>query len=246
MKIKIAIADERISEECRKSLDVLGFRLITLPPDRRLSEAVASHTDMLICRLGNELIATAEYAEREPVPFSDIWELCRREGIRMSFTEDEIRRDYPLDCRLNALSMGRYLFCKADSVSSFLIERAEAMGLETVSVRQGYPACTVLKLDGTHAITADRGMSAALCERGITVTEIEAGSIALPPHPYGFIGGCAGVYGGVVYFLGDPRRHPSFAEIDRAICEAGMSWRALSGDILTDLGGILFIDGRLE
>ncbi len=246
MKIKVAITDERISGECKRSLELSGFHLITLPPDKRLSPAVASHTDMLICRLGSELIANAGYFDSEPVPFSDIWELCRKSGITLYFTDDEISPEYPMDCRLNALALDGKLFCKSDTVSSYLKQKAEKIGMSIVHVKQGYPACTVLKLDDTHAVTADRGMAAAMRKSGITVTEILQGAISLPPHDYGFIGGCAGVYEGVVYFTGDPRLHPSFPDINRAISDAGLIWRALSGDVLTDVGGILFLDGTLE
>jgi hypothetical protein len=115
-----------------------------------------------------------------------------------------------------------------------------------VDVAQGYPACTVLKLSDGAAVTADRGMAKVLSEHGIRVYLIEDGGIALPPYEYGFIGGSAGVHDGVVYFLGDVSRHPSYAAILAALECEGLRHVSLSGGALVDLGGILFADGDLN
>lgn len=246
MSLKTAIIDERVDAGVRESLGHEGFSVIELPPYAGLSEAVCSHTDMLITRLGDELITLEDYRRAYPSLLSDIQERCRNAGLTLSFTDEEVMPSYPYDARLNVLTMGKYLFCKTDTVSSFLLKRAEALGFITVHVNQGYPACTVLKLDECHAITADVGMKRALESCGTKVTLIESGSIDLPPHPYGFIGGAAGVYGDTVYFIGDPATHPSYDRIDEAISTLGLGRCALSSGRLTDLGGILFIDGTLK
>ncbi|MBR2343575.1 MAG: hypothetical protein IKA64_04900 [Clostridia bacterium] len=241
MKIRVAVVDGRIPEAARRSLMKEGFRVVTLSPHPGLSPAVASHTDMLICSVRGELIAAAEYCELYPDVFTDLGELLR--GWRFGFSADELGEKYPSDCRLNALFMGDCLFARRASLSEYLASRAEAAGYRIVDVAQGYPACTVLKLSESSAVTADRGMARALEKEGVSVTEIECGHISLPPHEYGFIGGAAGVFGGRLYFLGDPKTHPSYEKISAAAEAASLTVVPLCDGPLRDLGGILFAEG---
>lgn len=246
MKRKICLVDSRIPYEAQRRLLMLGFEVLSLPPHPALSPAVASHTDMLILPLGNEVISIAEYCDVAPYIFTDLFDATRKGGIRIYFTDDRLSAEYPRDCVLNALQMGEHLFVKSDTCSLHIIEKAREMGLAIVKVNQGYPACTVLRLDDDHAITADRGMAKALREVGKTVYEIENGGINLPPHEYGFIGGTAGVHDDTVYFIGDPDLHPSGTKIRTACDECGLKIISLCGGGLTDLGGIIFIDNNLD
>ena len=233
------IVDERISEECRRALMLRGFNVITLPPDRSLGEAVSSHPDTVLFKLDGEIFTTADYCDSASYVFSDLREYAP--NIKINFTSDVRSRKYPEDCKMNALVMGRALFAKLDSLSPAIISAARARGYELVNTPQGYTACTVLKLDDGHAITADRGMAKVLSTNGIKVTLIRTGHISLPPHEYGFIGGASGVYQGKVYFFGDLRTHPDADIIEGAINDAGLKAVSLSGCTLRDLGGIIFL-----
>ena len=243
MKTKLAIVDERISEAQERSLLIRGFRTLKLPPHSALGASVASHTDMLICKMGGELISCAEYCERYPYIFTDLSQLAR--GYKISFTADSLSAEYPSDCKLNVLIMSGCIFCRVESVSPYILELAKTLGLKTVPVKQGYPACTVLKLSERVAVTADSGMARALSEAGIEVIKIKEGHISLPPHEFGFIGGAAGVYGDTVYFLGRIEDHPSHALIKEALDSLGMNAVSLSDEPLRDLGGILLIEADI-
>ena len=246
MKIRIAITDCRISDEMIRKLQIHGFRVITLPPYSKLSDAVASHTDMLIHRLGDEYISYADYCEEASYIFTDISLLLSKSGARLSFCADEVSSDYPNDCRLNALRMGNKLFLKTDSASEYLLSAAKRAGLDIVHTNQGYPACTVLKLNDSAAITADHGMAKILSKHGIDVTVIENTGIELPPHEYGFIGGAGAVYDGALYFFGNPELHTSYDKISAAAENANLKIVPLAKTPLRDLGGILFADGNID
>lgn len=246
MKVKIAIVDSRIDAAAERRLTLHGFRVITLPPFSRLSAAVASHPDMLIHRIGNEYISYADYCEEASYVFSDLSLLSVGTGVRFTFTADEVAPEYPRDVGLNALLMGKKLFCRVNSASKTMLDAAKRHGLEIVDVKQGYPACTVLKLSEEAAITADAGMAKILSEHGIRVTLIEAGGISLPPHEYGFIGGAAEAHEDKLYFFGDPKTHPDGEKII-AVAEAeGLRVISLTGGVLRDLGGILFANGNID
>lgn len=246
MKIKIAIVDSRISHEAERKLMLSGYRVLTLPPFSKLSEAVASHPDMLIKRIGNEYISYADYCEEASYVFSDLSLMSRGADVRFSFTADEVAPTYPSDVGLNALEIGGKLFCRTDSASELMLKSAKTNGLEIVNVKQGYPACTVLKLNEEAAITSDKGMARALEEHGIRVTLIEPGDISLPPHEYGFIGGAGEGDGGKLFFFGDPLTHRDGDKIIEAAEKEGLRVIALSGGMLSDLGGILFAEGDIN
>ena len=246
MKRTVCLVDCRIPTEAQRRLSLLGFEVLTLPPHPNLSEAVASHTDMLILSLGNEIISLAEYCDVAPYVFTDLYDFVRKSGRRIYFTDDRLFPEYPRDCALNCLKIGEYLFVKADTCSRHIIEKADELRLQIVNVRQGYPACTVLRLDDRHVITADRGMARVMRDMGITVYEIENGGIKLSPHEYGFIGGAAGVYDGCVYFVGDPNSHPDSTNIIEACKACGLSAVSLCGGGLCDVGGIAFIECDLD
>lgn len=240
--MKIAIVDSRIDYAAERKLTLYGYRVITLPPFSRLSAAVASHTDMLVCRIANEYISYADYCEEVSYVFSDLSLLLSGTGARFTFTADEVAPKYPFDVGLNALIMGKTMFCRKASASPTLIEIAERKGINIVDVKQGYPACTVLKLSDSAAVTADRGMAKILEDCGIRVTLIEQGGISLPPHSYGFIGGAGGSDAGKLFFFGDITTHPEFEKIINAARSEGLDVISLCDGTLRDLGGILFIN----
>lgn len=244
MKKVFALVDGRIERECRLSLARQGFRVIPLPPHKALEEAVCSHTDLLLHYIGGELISSAQYCEDNEALFT----LLNKEihSLKLGFCSDDISSPHPRDAALNALVIGKNLYARADAVSTYILNKAGKMGLNFVAVKQGYPACTVLKLNENAAITADAGMERALLSRGVRVYKIDEGGILLPPYPYGFIGGAAGVYRNTVYFLGNPALHPSYEVIRDALEKEGLISVSLGEGVLTDLGGILFIEEDVD
>ena len=241
MKIKIAIVDSRISAETERKLTLHGYRVLTLPPFSKLSKAVASHPDMLIRKIGNEYISYADYCDEAAYVFSDLSVFSVGTGSRFTFTADEVGEAYPSDVGLNALEIGGKLFCRVASASGSMLDSARRTGLEIVNVNQGYPACTVLKLNDSAAITADVGMAKILEKHGIRVTLIEQGDISLPPHEYGFIGGASGTSSDTIYFCGNLDLHPDYKKIISFISERGKKCVFLPFKKLTDMGSILFI-----
>ncbi|MBO7304120.1 MAG: hypothetical protein J6V09_02750 [Clostridia bacterium] len=237
--MKCAIVDERISEKCERALLTRGFRVIKTPPSENLGQGIMSHPDMLMFVHKNKIISSAEYCEKNQWVFNDIYEYASDACI--TFTEDKFSPKYPHDAIFNALVIGKHIFYKEDSVSRAVREYAARGGLVGVNVKQGYPACTVLAFGGA-AITADRGMMAALTSVGIRVTLISEGDISLPPHEYGFIGGAAGVYKKEIYFLGNLDTHRDKDLIREAIEAEGYVPVSLSDEPLRDLGRIIFIE----
>lgn len=237
--MKRVIVDHRIPESAYRALMLSGFTPISLPTCKYLPEAISSHPDTLIFKLGNTIITYADYCEEASYVFSDIREWCP--DITVRACSDTPGNIYPNDCSLNALRIGKYLFLRKESISSSVLSLAEAEGLSVVNVKQGYSACSTLALGEGAAITADCGMARAMRECGIKVYEIEEGHISLPPHEYGFIGGAGGVCDDKIYFYGDYRTHPSAEIIKRAADDLSYKIVPLSDSMLSDFGGMIFL-----
>ncbi len=237
--MKTAIIDIRTPSDAERALLKLGFSVLRAPRSKKLPAPLASHPDMLMCIIGKTLVSSADYVDEALTLFDD---LAHQTALNFTITADEFGSVYPRDCIFNALTVGKRLFCKTDSVSPSVMELAQGQGFKTVPVKQGYPACTVLPLGDNAAVTADEGMAKALRCEGVDVTFIENGGISLPPYDYGFIGGAAGVFDKCVYFLGNPEKHACADLILGAVERAGLRSVSLIDAPLLDLGRILFAE----
>lgn len=238
----IALIDSRVPASVVASLMREGFLPISVPPFSRLGEAVASHTDMVILRIGDTLVSYADYAEEAEEFFKLLRAVTRKKGYKLKFISDTAEKEYPRDAGLNALVMGDKIFSKLDTAPAVIRELAKGYSLRPIHTSQGYPACTVLKLNDSSAVTADRGMARTLSKAEIRVSLIENGGVSLPPYEHGFIGGASGRYGDTVYFIGKIEAHPSYNIIWEEAKECGLSLKSLGDGELLDLGGILFLE----
>lgn len=236
--MKTLIVDERISLPCERALLLGGYRVLKLPRDSHLGEAVCSHPDTVLFYADGEIITTAEYCDEALCFFSDMREYCP--AVKLSFTADERRASYPQDCIMNALVIGKKIFAKTDTLSIDIKEFAKEHGFTLVHTKQGYPACAVLTF-GNSAITADKGMAAVLEREGVNVTLVREGYIQLDGCDYGFIGGASGVIGDKVYFFGDISAHPDGELICDTISRAGYTPISLSDEPLRDMGGMILL-----
>ena len=238
--MKSIIVDNRISEKIERSLLRLGFFVMKAPTHPSLSAAIASHPDTLFFKLKNRLFSYADHTEAALPMFSDIREY--HSDITFGFSGDDPSSVYPGDCALNALFIGGRIYAREKSLSPLIREFAEKEGLSIKGVNQGYPACSVLKINENSAITSDLGMAKAMSEDGIDVLLIEAGHIALPPHKYGFIGGASFVFSNKVCFFGDISKHPDCGKITDFIKGKSLDILSLSDEPLVDLGGAVIFE----
>lgn len=235
MKKTTVLVDERISESCFNSLLSLGYSPIKLPPFPILPTAIASHTDILTFKFKDKIVFSKAYFDM----FFDILSPLNKQNIIL--TDESQGVNYPLDAIFNGLLIGDKLFCKKDSFSKEILEIIEDLGVKVIPTKQGYPACTALKISENAIVTADKGMQKALLSAGIDVLLIENGHISLPPYEYGFIGGAGEAYEDAVYFFGNIESHPDAKRIIEFIEERGKRAISLSREPLRDLGGMIFV-----
>ena len=223
-------------------LESLNFQPIPLPADKRLNKIVQSHADTLIFQSESTLIANADYITAIPHQIAQ----------RFIAVPEAPIGDYPSDTIFNALTVGRYMFAREAGLAPSVKKHAASSALTLVNVNQGYAKCSTLALSAARAaVTADKGMAAAMESVGITVLRISCGHIALDGCNYGFIGGTSFVvepgycrslseYKPSVFFFGDINGHPDGNRITEFITRLGYRTVCLSGE-LTDFGGAVII-----
>jgi len=232
-----AVLSSKAPRECIDSLAALGFTTLLLPPFERLSSPVDTHADMLFFSYKDHIVTHREYRRSAKSVFDTLENSCNK---RIIPTDDMIGDRYPQDVAFNAIALGRTLYSLTKSTSVAITGIAMKEGLETVSVTQGYAACSTLALCDTHVITADKALAKKYKENGVSVTLISSGAISLCPYDYGFIGGTSGVFEDTVYFAGDIDTHPDAKSIRAAISAHGMRVVSLTDGELCDIGGIKF------
>ena len=224
-----------------ETLCAVFSHVVRLPMDGDIASPVSFHPDMIFSVVGDVLVTHWNY-------YSDlrgkesIDRICSLGGFRLVLSAMDRGADYPRDVGFNGLVIPekKVLIGKTDALSSSLLETARKMGFESVSIKQGYTACSALYVPwGNLVCTADSGIALA-CERsGIDVVRISCDTgIVLPGYDCGFIGGCTGVWEDAVYFFGDPLEQPGLSPLCTALRERGIDAVSLMDGILTDYGGI--------
>lgn len=228
--MKYILINKDYEKRYSATLEALGFSVVPLPSDDGLNRIVAAHADTLIFDDGK--IINEDYLRKLP---QFLWNL-------FTPSKDRPHGNYPHDTVFNALKISQHLFC-GKAVSENVIAYAGKQGLDLVTVKQGYAHCATLAIDEKNAaITADRGMAAAMERVGVNVLRISAGHIILEGTEYGFIGGASFVDRDErrIYFFGDISGHPDYRAITDFITNLGFSALSLDGP-LTDIGGAIII-----
>ncbi len=224
------LVDARMSSEVKESLSSYG-EIISLPRWRGLSEPVSSHPDMLFYPLpSGEILVGRDYYEENRELFS---------ALPCNFVLDEKTPggEYPSDVYFDCLGVNDILYGKDGFVSRKITEAYCSF----VPVKQGYTRCSVMML-GNAAVTADKGIAAALKNNGIDVLVIRPGHIELSGYDTGFIGGSGFlVSDDTCVFFGDLYSHPDGYIIEEFLNERKIKAVSLSDEPLSDNGGLLII-----
>ena len=215
--------DEKAPACLVRSLEERGFAVVLLPAFAKLPSPVASHPDLLLHDLGGELLIYREYYEKNQMLF---------EGMTVKLTDHAAGDTYPKDIGMDALCLGKTLFCLPSHTCPEIL-----LGREIVPVRQGYAACACLKVGENAIVTSDIGIAKEAEERGVSVLRIRPGFIDLPGYDCGFIGGTAFLHEETLYFAGDLWTHPDGIAIsDFCIFHGVKVYSLVKGMKLRDLG----------
>ena len=171
---------------------------------------IASHADIYMCRLGDEIIHAQD---------------------------SEIGYSYPADIAFNAACTGRYFIHNTGYTSKRLLAAAKSKGMDIIHVNQGYTKCNTAIIDASSIITSDNGIYKAASPQ-LEVLLINPGHILLRGFDYGFIGGTCGRIGNEIIFNGDISAHPDYDRIQAFIRDRGLNIKYFDYP-LEDIGSII-------
>lgn len=234
----LAVTNHSFPREAEEALKKFGHRTLRLPPHPNLPKPVASHPDMLLFFVPDAILCTKSYYE---IATRELEEISAAYSAPIRLIDKEYGGEYPRDVLLNALPLGKHLFCNTKTVARELLE----LSLTLCHVNQGYTKCSVLPIGEKALITADASIAACAKEYGIDVLKIQEGHITLSGYDYGFIGGCASFAprGNIksVFFCGDVSRHPDYNRI-KSFCQVyDIGTVSLCNTDLCDIGTIFMI-----
>ena len=234
----LAITNYTFPHEAEKTLARLGHRTLRLPPHSNLPEPVASHPDMLLFFAPDAIFCTKSYYN---IATKELEEIAEVYGAPIQLIDAEYQNEYPFDVPLNALPLGKNLFCNTKTVARELLE----LGLTPCHVNQGYAKCSSLPIGDSALITSDASIAKKATDMGLDVLQIEVGHILLDGYDYGFIGGCASFAPrkniDTVFFCGDITKHPDYNRIYNFCVLHKYNVRSLSNFGLCDVGTIFMI-----
>lgn len=199
-------------QELKDYIINMGYEVISIPP-AEIDSPIASHADIQVCRLVDDVVVMANINELGSV--------------------------YPEDAVFNACCTGSFFIHRLDITNRMLLSTAEELGLKLINVKQGYSRCSCLPIDGNSIIIYDRGIAKACESHGLDVLLVSHGNILLPGYDTGFIGGTAGKVGDTIVFNGDLSKHPDYDRIVAFIAERGLEVKYFEDWPLSDIGSII-------
>ena len=234
--MKIAVCDSRIPISSKKKLYDYCDRIILLPPFSALHEPVSAHPDMLIfpCREEKIIYTHPEY-------LSKCCEALGGSGFEIIPICEEASEKYPNDILLNAAHVGKYIFGRAEHISTSVLKYAERRGLEIIDIKQGYAKCSICSVSDNAIITSDPSVLNAAEKLKLDALKICESGVTLKGYDRGFIGGASGNDGENIFFCGDVKKHPEGERIMDFCVSHGKKAVSLSDEALYDIGTIFFI-----
>ncbi|MBQ8145229.1 MAG: hypothetical protein IJ039_00445 [Clostridia bacterium] len=226
-----------ISSEIANEFELkTGIKVIPLPSYYKLDTPVSSHADMLFCILDNTIFCYEDY-----VKCNHIFDILKDLDYNVCFVSAACKKEYPYDVSLNALVMGKTIFCNKKYVAKEILEYADAHGYMVQNVKQGYSACSTLVLDENDAITSDASVFNAMRKIGKNVLLIDNSNIELKGYNCGFIGGATGVCGNKIYIFGELNKLVDYKKIKSLISSLNFNVVQISLGGVFDFGGIKLI-----
>ena len=234
----LALTNHTFPHAAEEALTRFGHRVLRLPPHPNLPEPVASHPDMLLFFAPDAILCTKSYYG---IATRELEEIAATYGAPILYIEEEYGNAYPHDVLLNALPIGKHLFCNTKAVAMELLN----VGLEPKHVNQGYTKCSALPLGNDALITSDTSIAECAKNCGIDVLQICEGHVSISGYDYGFIGGCASFAPrgrmNTVFFCGDVLGHPDAEKINKFCQRHGYCTVSCGEFPLCDVGTIFMI-----
>ena len=226
MNSPIAIIDARSP---RQAIETLARRFTVIPflSENCTYEAVAGHPDIFITQGDITVLAPNTPPEVKQHISSFV--------SGKATVGNDVRNSTPYNCVVTR----NYIIHKQGFTDTAIIEHNP--NKTYISVPQPYTRCNLLEITENVFITSDRGIYETLRKYNLECLPISPEGIQLPPYKYGFIGGCMGKFGDIIYINGSLSTHSEGDKIRSFIQDHSLQIEELHQGKLYDGGGIIFI-----
>jgi len=225
----IAFISEIIAKEFA---DKTKIETIPLSQYNCLDSRLSSHADMLLSVIDDKLFIPFSYYEKNKTSIDRVLDY----GYEIITVDDFKSKEYPYDISLNVLVLDKCLISYTKHTSKEIINYCTSEGYKIVNVKQGYTACSTLKIDENTVITADKSINDAVLSLGKQSFLCEDLGIKLDGYNCGFIGGSSCVVNDTVVFFGHPATNDAFTNLKNHLEKINKQVIYLDGE-LHDYGG---------
>ncbi len=225
---------ENANEICKTFLNK-NYKVIEIKKTSHVYEAVSTHADIYVCKVGNTAVIAPEQVEL-------IQHDLKHKRLQYIKGHSNIGFCYPENIKYNGVCIGPVFIHNAAYTDKMIKYQVENNHLKIIGVKQGYTKCNVVEVDSQSIITSDHGIAKSLKEKTkIDVLLIRQGHVVLEGMPYGFLGGASGKVGNVIVFNGNLEQHPDFEIIRTFIKNRSIDITYFKEYPLKDIGSIIEI-----
>ena len=228
----IIIHDKRLPAEAISSLQQYGNCLPFLT-EHITDETIAGHPDIFICQLKDKLIIAPN------TPHSVVASLQSASfTLEKGFTS--VGKEKHNSTSYNVVITDKYIIHNRKYTDRIFLKNAE--NHKFIHINQGFARCSLLPLKEDNFLTSDKGIEKELSKYNLNCYYISPKEILLPGVPYGFIGGCMGIYQNTIFIIGNLDYHSQGKNLRTFLQFLHYEIVELYNGKLFDGGGLIFCD----
>ncbi len=226
------IHDQRIPAEAFERLRAYGT-LVPFYTRGITHEALSGHPDIFFCKIEDQLVAAPNVPE---IYFTKLLD----HGITVRLGENRVGFKKNNTTAYNAVFTSRYLIHRRKYTDPVILDQQGCRLF--IEVKQSFTRCSLIALRDNYFITSDKDIERKLIEHDANVFFVDPKKIVLPGFPYGLIGGCAGINGNKIFFIGSLDYHPEGKELGNYLHKLDYEIIELYRGQLFDGGGLFFME----
>lgn len=227
----LIIIDKKAPQKAKIKLADYG-ELLEFQTQGITYDAISGHPDVFFSQIGKDLVIAPNLPEQYLQTLKD-------KNISFVMGEEAVGSKYPASSTYNVVADADYLIHNFRNTDSVITQLAEDMDL--IQVDQGYTRCNLISLGNKRYLTSDKGVERCLRRYDLEVLYVDPEGIQLPGYKNGFIGGCAGIKGKQIFFLGRLDFLKNSDEVKAFIKSQNLEIIELYEGPLFDGGSILFV-----
>ncbi len=193
----IIIHDKRLPEEALVTLHQYG-ECLAFYTENSTYEEIAGHPDIFF-------FPTKDYIIVAPNTPSQYIHFLKGKGFSLKTGNTAIGMKKENSTCYNVVLSNSFIIHNKNYTDISILENTKDK--KFISVNQAYTRCSLMPLKNDNFITSDKGIEKELSKHGLNCCSISPQEILLPGFPYGFIGGCMGVFQDTVFIIGNLKYH---------------------------------------